>query len=359
MIANLIKSRCFYLDILSYEFPIRLHRNFRKVYFDSESHPNGTFDIINRDFKSIKYIIPSDFISGIKNNINDVNGFKVNFNDDVLFPRNLLSLFDNIKKVNKTENADYIIIEDDFDFGNAYIYISSTTSLSSSYLFYNNKDNEYFYLNSIPGFIKRQFPDITDDEYIKMLYDNYIISKDFELVYSGDMFFITEKYINIINTIINNTNKIIFSKDFSKYMIPRLPDITDDVFDNIKTLFESKDTNNIQMAFKILSGYNFQKRACHIGEVLSMVSKYRTYIPPCVSSKFILNNIGINSWYELCRLKLIDVLYCNQTYSTSMDDFLYAKNITRKYIEGNITAYSKSYLDRYESYNFTLEYDIK
>lgn len=359
MIANLIKSRCFYLDILSYEFPIKPHRNFCKVYFDSENHPNGRFDVINRNFKSIKYIISSDFISGIKNNINDVNGFKVNFNDDVLFPRNLLSLFDNIKKVNKAENADYIIIEDDFNFINGSIYISSTRSLSRSYLFYNNKDNEYFYLNNIPGFIKLQFPDITDDEYIKMLYDNYVISKDFELVYSGDMLFITEKHIDIINTIINNTDKIIFSKDFSKYIISRLPDITDDVFDNIKTLFESRNTNNIQMAFKILSGYNFQKRSCHIGEVLSMVSKYKTYMPPCVSSKFVLNNIGINSWYELCRLYIIDALYCNQAYSTSMDDFLYAKNLTRKYIEDTITSYSKRYLDKYESYNFTLEYDIK
>ena len=192
-----------------------------------------------------------------------------------------------------------------------------------------------------------------------MLYDNNIINKDFELVYSGDMLFITEKHIDIINTIINNTDKIIFSKDFSKYIISRLPDITDDVFDNIKTLFESKNANNIQMAFKILSGYNFQKRACHIGEVLSMVSKYRTYIPPCVSSNFVLNNIGINSWYVLCRLRSVDVLYRNQAYSTSMDDFLYAKNITREYIEDNITSYAKSYLDKYESYNFTLEYDLK
>ena len=359
MIANLIKSRCFYLDILSYEFPIKPHRSFCKVYFDSENHPNARFNVINRNFKSIKYIISSDFISGIKNNINNVNGFKVNFNDDVLFPRNLLSLFDNIKKVNKTENADYIVINDDFDFINGSIYISSTRSLSSCYLFYNNKDNEYFYLNNIPGFIKLQFPDITDDKYIKMLYDTNIISKDFELVYSGDMLFITEKHIDIINTIINNTDKIIFSKNFSKYIISRLPDITDDVFDNIKTLFESKNANNIQMAFKILSGYNFQKRACHIGKVLSMVSKYRTYIPPCVSSNFVLNNIGINSWYVLCRLRLVDVLYRNQAYSTSMDDFSYAKNITREYIEDNITSYAKSYLDKYESYNFTLEYDLK
>lgn len=359
MIANLIKSRCFYLDILSYEFPIKPHRNFCRAYFDSENHPNGRFDVINRNFKSIKYIISSDFISGIKNNINDVNGFQVNFNDNVLFPRNLLSLFDNIKKVNKPENADYIIIEDDFDFGDGYLYISSTRSLTSSYLFYNNKDNEYFYLNNIPGFIKQQYPDITDDEYIKMLYDNCIISKDFELVYSGNIFFVTEKYADIINTIINNTNKIIFSKDFSRYMISRLPDIADDVFDNIKTLFETKDTNNIQMAFKILSGYNFQKMACHIGEVLSAVSKYRTYVPPCVASNFVLNNIGINSWYELCRLELINVLYRNQAYSTSMDDFLYAKDITRKCIEDVIIAYSKRCLDKYESYNFTLEYDIR
>lgn len=359
MIVDLVKSKCFYLDILSHEFPIRPHKNFYKVYFDSENHPNGRFDIFRRNFKSLKYIIPSNFLGEIKNNINDTNEFKINFSDKVLFPRNLLSLFDDIKKVNKIENADYIIVEDDLDFINGYIYINATTSLNSTYLFYNKKDNEYFYLNNIPGFIKQRFIDITDSEYIEMLYNNYIISRDFELVYSGDMEFVDEKDVNTMNIIINNTNKIIFNKDFSRYIISRLPYITDDIFDNIKILFESKDRNNIQMAFKILSGYNFQKRACHIGKIISSVSKYLTYMPPCVSSKFVLNNIGIDSWYELCRLSLIDTLYCNQAYSTSMDDYLYAKNITREFIEQKIIAASNTLLNRYNSFNFTLEYDIK
>lgn len=359
MIVDLVKSRCFYLDILSCEFPIKPHKNFYKVYFGSENHPNGRFDVFRRDFKSLKYIVSSNILEDIKNNINDVNGFKISFSDKVLFPRNLLSLFDDIKKVNKIENADYIIVEDDLCFINGNIYISGTRSLDNKYLFYNKKDNEYFYLNNIPYFITQRFTDITDAEYIEMLYDNCIISRDFELVYSGDMEFVDKEDVNIINLIINNTNKIIFNKDFSRYIISRLPYITDDIFDNIKTLFESKDRNNIQMAFKILSGYNFQKRACHIGGIISSVSKGLTYMPPCVSSKFVLNNIGIDSWYELCRLSLIDTLYRNQAYTTSMDDYLYAKNITREFIEHKIIDASNTLLNRYNSFNFTLEYDLK
>lgn len=357
MIIDLIKSRCFYLEVTSQQFSLK--DSLHKVYFDSPSHVNASFSYGKRDLNSIKYIIPSDYIHNIKNNIDDSNVSKIYFYEKSVFPRNLLSLFDNIKKVNKINTADYIIVNEDIEFDDGYIYIHQTTPLNNVYIFYNKYNNEYFYLSTIPYLIKQDNPNINDREYIELLYSENVIDRNFELIFSGNVEFITTKDLGAFTLFLNNENKIIHDKDFSKYIISHLPDITDDIFDNIVSLFKSRDTNNIQMAFKILSGHNFQKRACQIGEAIYLTSRYRYYIPPCVSSKFVLNNIGLNSWHDCYKKKLIDILYCSKDYSTSMSDYLYAKNITKKFIEENIEFAAKSLINTYNSYNFTLEYDLK
>lgn len=153
--------------------------------------------------------------------------------------------------------------------------------LHKTLILFNSKTNKYLVISDLHNdlwskeikdkFKKHfvSFNNIVDD-----LFKYNLISKDYQMLYSGEVLNITNDKECSFMSNLNKYNNIIFEKDYNDYLNNKKDILTLDMLDSIKKLLTS-DHSNFEIALQMLYPFNPKPYAYTIAKMIN--SKYSYY----------------------------------------------------------------------------------
>lgn len=103
--------------------------------------------------------------------------------------------------------------------------------------------------------------------------------------------FLPKADIELMDLINNNASKIVNPIEFIKYINDKLPEITDDEFESVKSMLLAKDKQSVVTGINLIPFYNLSKR---IPDLVSIMMKCNR--PKLVTTDYILFILGLTAY---------------------------------------------------------------